>query len=584
MKQFTFGALSIRTAVLGSIVASLAAALVACGGGGSTPVTGVQLRPLSAEFSARKAISYSPYRTAVDGAGLDAEVIPPANIKQDLDLLLASGYKLIRLFSSSDKVARQTLQAIRSNNLDIKVQLGMFVGGDTYATAAQRAVIYANDEAEIVRGIALANEYRDIVLAVSVGNETQVDFSGIRTNVATLAGYLRRVRSAVTQPVTTDDNYAAWAAIPLEISNEVDYASIHTYAILDTVFNPTLWDWKQKGVAEAQRATAMMDAAITETRRQYAQARAYLDSKGLTAMPITIGETGWNPVDLGRVPYRAHPVNQKLYLDRLATWASEGRSGAGPKAVFYFEAFDEPWKQGDDGWGVFDKDRRARYAIQALGTCGTTWTCAPGSFTAASAVYFVPAVVNAAVAQSRYTIYSDAPLGSSEIRPTGLRFDAFDGNSVSAPETTVTAAPGDGSSSIALTPQPKIYGWGFLNQSATTPATTANLSGFAGGTLRFSVRTTYPGKIEVGISSDTADRDVQEAYLQFGNGEYGYCNTGVWCTVSIPLSAFVAKNPKLDLSLILSRFIIADRYSFTGKANGANITTPIGLDAIYWSK
>ena len=85
-------------------------------------------------------------------------------------------------------------------------------------------------------------------------------------------------------------------------------------------------------------------------------------------------------------------------------------------------------------------------------------------------------MVNAAVAQSRYTIYSDAPLGSSEIRPTGLRFDAFDGNSVSAPETTVTAAPGDGSSSIALTPQPKIYGWGFLNQSATTPATTADIA------------------------------------------------------------------------------------------------------------
>jgi hypothetical protein len=29
-------------------------------------------------------------------------------------------------------------------------------------------------------------------------------------------------------------------------------------------------------------------------------------------------------------------------IDRLATWATEGRSGAGPKAVFYFEAFDEP--------------------------------------------------------------------------------------------------------------------------------------------------------------------------------------------------------------------------------------------------
>ena len=33
-------------------------ALVACGGGGTTPITGVQLRPLSAEFTTRKAVSY----------------------------------------------------------------------------------------------------------------------------------------------------------------------------------------------------------------------------------------------------------------------------------------------------------------------------------------------------------------------------------------------------------------------------------------------------------------------------------------------------------------------------------------------
>ena len=584
MKQSTFGAVSMRAALAGAMIIALALALVACGGGGTTPVTGVEIRPLSVDFSSRKAISYSPYRTATNSNGLDAEVIPPANIKQDLDLLLASGYKLIRLFSSSDKVARQTLQVIRANKLDMRVQLGAYVGGDTYATAAQRAVIYANDEAEIARAIALANEYRDIVLAVSVGNETQVDFSGIRTNVATLAGYLRRVRNAITQPVTTDDNYAAWAGFSNTLIDEVDFASIHTYALLDTVFSPNLWDWRQKGVAEAGRATAMMDAAIAETRRQYGVARAYLDSKGLTGMPITVGETGWKAVDPGDLPFRAHPANQKLYIDRLATWAAEGRNGTGPKALFYFEAFDEAWKQGDDGWGLFDKDRRARFAIQSLGTCGTTWTCAPGTFTTANALYFVPAVANAAVSQSKYTIYSDAPLGASEIRPTGLRFDAFDSDSVSAPESTALPGSGDGSAYIALTPQPKVYGWGFLNQSATTPVTTANLSGFSGGSVRFSVRTLYPGKIEVGISSDTADRNVQEAYVQIGNGDHGYCNNGSWCNVSIPLSAFQAVNPKLDLSLILSRFIIADRYSFTGKAQNSNITTPIGVDAIYWSR
>jgi hypothetical protein len=392
------------------------------------------------------------------------------------------------------------------------------------------------------------------------------------------------VRNAISQPVTTDDNYLAWASLSNTIVNEVDFASIHTYAELDTVFSPNLWDWRQRAVSDSGRAVAMMDAAIVETRRQYGVARAYLDSKGLTGMPITVGETGWNAVDLGKLSFRAHPVNQKLYVDRLATWATQGRAGAGPAAIFYFEAFDEPWKQGDDGWGVFNKDRQARYAIQSLGTCNTTWTCESGSYTDAAAVFFVPAVVNQAVTQSQYTIYSDAALGTSELRPTGLRFDPFDGNSVNAPESTVAPGSGDGVSYIDITPQPKVYGWGFLNQSSTTPVTTANLSGFSGGAVHFSVRTTYPGKIEIGISSDTVDREVQEAYLQIGNGDYGYCNTGAWCNVSIPLSAFVAANPKLDISLVLSRFIIADRYSFTGKAQGANITTKIAIDAIYWSK
>ncbi len=586
MKHHTFGAMSIRATLAGLMAAVMAAGLVACGGGGTTPVTGVQIRPLSAEFSTRKAISYSPYRTSTDSSGLNAEVIPPANIQQDLQLLVAAGYKLIRLFGSSDKVAGQTLQVIRANNLDIKVQLGLYVGGDTYAaTAAAKAQIYANDEAEIARGIALANQYQDIILAVSVGNETQVDFSGIRTNVDTLAGYLHRVRNAISQPVTTDDNYLAWSTMSNTIVNEVDFASIHTYAELDTVYTPNLWDWKQKSVPEAQRATAMMDAAIAETRRQYSVARAYLDGKGLTGMPMTVGETGWNAVDLGTLPFRAHPVNQKMYIDRLASWAAEGRTGAGPKAVIYFEAFDEPWKQGDDGWGVFNKDRQARYVIQSLGTCGTTWTCESGTYTAASAVYFVPPVVNAAVTQSKYTIYSDAPIGTSELRPTGLRFDPFDGNSVNAPESTAAPLIGDGSTRyIEITPQPKVYGWGFLNQSSTTPATTANLSGFSGGTVHVSVRTTYPGKIEIGVSSDNVDRQVQEAYIQIGNGDYGYCNTGAWCTVSIPLSAFQAVNPKLDLSLVLSRFIISDRYANTGKAQGANITTKLDIGGIYWSK
>jgi hypothetical protein len=94
----------------------------------------------------------------------------------------------------------------------------------------------------------------------------------------------------------------------------------------------------------------------------------------------------------------------------------------------------------------------------------------------------------------------------------------------------------------------------------------------------------YPGKIEIGISTDTEDRDVQEAFLQIGPGDYGYCNTNAWCQVSIPLSAFKAANPKLDLRYVNFRFIIADRFSFTGKPLNTTGLPKIRIDGIHWSK
>jgi exo-beta-1,3-glucanase (GH17 family) len=560
--------------VLGCAFSLMLAVLAACGGGGTTPVTGVQVRALSAEFTARKAVAYSPYRTSVNVSGLASEVVPLANIKQDLDLLVAAGFGLIRTFDSSDKVAKATLQVIRSNNLNMKLQLGVYIqsGDESF------------NQAEIARAVALANQFSDIVLAVSVGNENMVVWSFNKVAPELMAGYLNKVRGQIAQPVTTDDNYLFWASAPSSITDVIDFASLHSYPELDSYFDPGRWDWQQKSVPANQRATAMMDAAIAQTKAQYSLARSHLDRKGLGHIPITVGETGWNAVDLGRLPFRAHPVNQKMYYDRLSVWAAEGKTGAGPKAVFYFEAFDEPWKQGDDKWGLFNAQRQARFVIQGLQPPSATWVWEPGTYVAADAVFFAPPVVNAAITATKYVLFSEAALVASDLRPTGLRWDPFDGNSVIAPEVVTGGAPGDGNTSIEITPTPKDYGWGFLNQSSTLPPTSANLSGFAGGSLRVSIKTSYPGKIEIGISSDSADRVVQEAYLQIANGQFGYCNTAVWCQLNIPLSAFLAVNPKLDLSLVLSRFIIADRYAFTGKAANANITNKLNIDGIFWTR
>jgi exo-beta-1,3-glucanase (GH17 family) len=495
---------------------ALAALLVsACGGGGGatggyTPLAQSQTdrRALSAAFVSRPAVSYSPYRSSVTEADLSKEVITPANVLQDLKLIRASGIGVIRLFSSRG-FAETVLKVIRDNKLDLRVLLGAYPNPVTNAAAE------ADNQAELDRCIVLANAYADVVDAVSVGNEVMVTWSTHKIDVKVMAAYLQKVRNAIKQPVTTDDNWLFWAAVPKVIADVVDFASVHTYPLLDTFYDPTLWDWRLKSTATDQRASAMVTAAVNEAKRQFGEAQAAFDKLNLPDFPMIVGETGWTAVDVAGGPalaFRAHPVNQKLYFDALQAWAAEGRraSSHGPKSVIYFQAFDEPWKGSDDGWGLFNTKRQARYVVQSLGSCGVTWECEPGSYTAASAVKWEAPVVNAAVSASRYALYSEASV-AGEARATGLRWDPF--GFTAYRDDNSTAAPGDGALNFEITPNPQDYGWGLFLYSGA--GVTANLSGFATGRLNFSVKSdSYPGKIEVGISTDTEDRDVQEAFIQ----------------------------------------------------------------------
>ena len=571
-----------------ALAVALALVLAACGGDGATPITGVQtqnLRPLSAEFTTRKAVNYSPFRTF----NRETEAITKTMIKQDMDLLVAGGFGLIRLFDSSDMVARQTLEVIRDNSLDIKVMLGAYLQG--YGNSKSSA----NDQ-EVARAIALANQFNAIVLAVSVGNEMLVfDFNKI-DDPRTLASYITTLRNAINQPVTTDDNYGFWKSAPHTITDVVDFVSLHTYVEQDTIYAPGLWDWQQTSVAPAQRAKAMMDAAIAATKAQYNSVRSYLDRVGLNHLPIVVGETGWHAVNTGNaggtLPYRAGPINQKMFYERLRTWEAADRNGAGPRAIFYFEAFDEPWKQDDNFWGLFTVERKARCAIQALNPNGTpagsaTWVHDTSSTCdEAQAAHFETLSVGAAVSASRFTLYADVATPGEAVLPNG-QWDAFGnpfgGVTAAYPPVTSTYAPGDAPASIEITPIPADYGWGLLRHSST--GASANLSAFAGGSVTAWIRTSgYPGKIEIGIATDTEDRRGADAYLQLAPGDFSYCNTGAWCKVTIPVSAFLALNPKLDLRAVLLPFVIADRYSFTGKPLGTTGLPKLDVDAIYWSK
>jgi len=558
----------------------LAITLVACGGGTSAQnsATQVQLRALPQAFMSREAVAYSPYRTS----SRDSEVITKTMIEQDLRLLTQAGIGLIRLFDSSDAVAEQVLEVIRDQNLDLKVMLGIWIAKDADSS----------NQAEIDRGIALANAHKATVLAVSVGNETLVSWTAHPQQAAQLARYIQTVRNAVSQPVTTNENWAVLANQSGEqdasaVIQAIDFVAMHTYPLIDTVYNPNLWNWKQTDVAPEARAQAMMDAALARAQFEFRAVKNQLSSLGLAAMPIVVGETGWKAVASGNETQRAHPVNQKMYWDRLKAWKA---TADGPKTMVYFEAFDEPWKGADDKWGLFNVNRQARCAVQGL---HSGFVPEAGSCDIAQAVYYVPVQNSGTITANRYTVYADAVINGEAKPVVTPAFNAWEGNTTAEALPINNTDSGDGPESLRITPKPLDWGWGMTLAISDHPD---DLSQFdtASGRLNFSIKTTYPGKIEVGFLTGTAaDSSLYDVYWVLEPGQYGYQNNGQWQQVSIPIQqiktagapAYGMQNSPaavLDLTKVTNPFVIADRFEETGKAIKSQ--TPMEVDAIFWSK
>ncbi len=548
-------------------ISLVAAASFAHAGQGNTS----SLRPLPADFGSRKAVSYSPFRTAKNVADRDNEAISAAMIKQDLDLLLAGQFTLIRLFDSSDKVARQTLKVIRDHRHDIRVMLGIYVHHDDPAS----------NDAEVARGIALAHEYKDIVVAVSIGNETMVTWSFNRFDTLAMKGYIDKVRKAVNQPVTTNDNWAFFAwnrrveQDPAPILASIDFVAMHTYPLLDSIYSPDLWDWRQAAVPPKQRAAAMVDAAFARAKFEYAAVRTHVDSLGLAAMPIVIGETGWQ-ADPAMVPFRAHPVNQKMYVNRMNAWQA---SGGGPRTIFYFEAFDEPWKEADDKWGLFNVKREARYVVQDLYP-RAIWE--PGDYTLADAAYVTPIAIRTVVSAQRYTLLAGTAT-PGEARPVLDAWKTRDGRA--------SIRRSKGGTGIEISPRLANRGWGI---NFPVPKNQADdLSAFAAGTLNFRIRTTTPGPLKIGFLVGSAtEGSALSASMPLVSGEFGYVSDGAWREVSIPIDTirqYVARKEKvglsrIDLMRVTSPFAIAGRLAETAATAGTHAQNRIGIDGIHWAR
>ena len=297
------------------------------------------------------AVAYSGFREGQHPERDDAAAINPSReeILEDLQILVERGFRLIRMYDSRENTAT-TLELIREHKLPIKVLLGIWLDAEfsNHEGCAWLDEPIPDEELEahtiangieIERGIKLANEYEDVVVAINVGNEVLVDWNDDMVPLENVIAYVQQVKAATTQPVTVADNYVWWAEEGAPLAEVVDFLGIHTYPI---------WEYKT------------IDEGLSYTIENIERVRAALPDK-----PIAILEAGWATI-AEEFPEQANEENQARYYQEILEWATATNT-----TVFFFEAFDEPWKGNPDNpdgaekhWGIFNVDRTPKLVMR----------------------------------------------------------------------------------------------------------------------------------------------------------------------------------------------------------------------------
>ncbi len=292
--------------------------------------------PFQGRTGTGEAVAYGCYRA---GQAPGQKSPTDEEILQDLRLI-AKHWSLIRVYGADDDTHR-ILEMIARHQLPIRVMLGIWLESEDNNPDRRRANIE-----QVTRGIELANQYRDIVITVSVGNETQVYWSGHRMTPANLIRYIRAVRAGVTVPTTTADDYNFWNKPESRpVAAEVDYIVMHAHP---------LWNGKT-----LDNAIDWLDDVYEDIAEKHPD------------RTIVLGETGWaTAYDAGKtgdgqqgtlVKGEVGLDGQAKFLIKLHRWIESRKV-----TTFLFEAFDESWKGGGEQsspediekhWGVYYENR-----------------------------------------------------------------------------------------------------------------------------------------------------------------------------------------------------------------------------------
>jgi len=333
------------------------------------------------------AISYGGYRKKT------REQQPTlAELKEDMRILSAMGVRILRTYNVQLPHASNVLKAIRELkkedlNFQMFVMLGAWIDCKNAWTGQEpdHNVESEANAAEIERAVNLANEYPDIVKVVAVGNEAMVKWAAsyyVQPNVILKwVNHLQNLKVEGKLPkelwITSSDDFASWGGGDAEyhtpdleaLIKAVDYISMHTYPYHNTHYNPEFWTQPDQEVdlLDKEKVDKAMQRALLFAQKQYDSVTNYMKSLGVNK-PIHIGETGWASVSNGFYgpdgSKATDEYKQSMYYKLIRDWTE-----AAGISCFYFEAFNEPWKDShnpkgsENHFGLFTVDGKAKYAL-----------------------------------------------------------------------------------------------------------------------------------------------------------------------------------------------------------------------------
>lgn len=338
------------------------------------------------------AISYGGYRK-------NTRKIQPTipELKEDMKILAAMGIKIVRTYNVQTPLphASNLLEAIHQlkqedKNFEMYVMLGAWIDCLNAWTDLEpnHDIESLQNAREIDRAVALANMYPDIVKIIAVGNEAMVKWATsyfVQPSVILKwVNHLQDLKKSDKLPsglwITSSDDFSSWGGgDPLyhvedleNLIKAVDYISMHTYPYHNSHYSPDFWavPENENHLTDLEKVDSAMIRALGFAQTQYNSVSNYMKSLGVNK-PIHIGETGWATTSSGHYGTNGSRATdeykQGLYYKHLREWTNNmGIS------CFYFEAFDEQWKDAnnklgsENHFGLISLKGEAKYPLWGL--------------------------------------------------------------------------------------------------------------------------------------------------------------------------------------------------------------------------